>query len=335
MTQPRAGRRPLSALTWLAWVTSGTLVALGARNPLVGALLLALGVAAMALTRIPGILARLRLALFFPLAGALFNAAYTHVGDTVLLHLPEAWPVVGGSITAEALAYGATGGLAIGALLLWFGVFVSRARAYDLARLAPRAFESVALVVVIALGMAPLARRRLDEIRAAQATRGLQPRGLRDALPLWTPLLAGGLEQGAQLAEAMLARGFVSARRPGSRVAALGVGFGLLIAAAGGLGQLLFPGALPVMLLVAGAAVFALSALAMPRPTTTRYRNAPFTARDGLLTTVVLGATALLLAGVGGRLAWDPYPTLTWPDLPGLAGPALLALVLPPLVERS
>jgi len=42
-----------------------------------------------------------------------YNALLTHFGSTVLVTLPRALPLVGGPVTLEAAAFGATRGLAL------------------------------------------------------------------------------------------------------------------------------------------------------------------------------------------------------------------------------
>ena len=223
----------MNSIVWLVWTLAGAAVTLSARHPLYALLMLAIG-------RMTGELAlgsrrsmSPALLLTLPLFGAFFNALNVHVGDSVLFRLPEALPLIGGPITAEALAYGAVSGLSFAVLLEWFGLFVARVPARDLAQLAPRSFHAVGLVVTLALGLAPSTRSRLREIQAAQAARGHRPRGVRDWLPLWVPLLVAGLEQASQLAEAMMARGYASTARLRKRDLGLIVA-GLAIAAAGG-----------------------------------------------------------------------------------------------------
>ncbi|HQZ55268.1 MAG TPA: hypothetical protein PLG23_17525, partial [Thermoflexales bacterium] len=114
----------MNAAVWLAWALAGAAVTLSARHPLYA--LLMLTIALISRETSPGDRRAISpwLLLTLPLFGAVFNALNAHVGDTVLLRLPEALPLIGGPITAEALAYGAVSGLSFAVLLVWFGVFV-------------------------------------------------------------------------------------------------------------------------------------------------------------------------------------------------------------------
>ncbi len=141
---------------------------------------------------------------------ALFNAATVHLGDTVLLRLPSGLPILGGPITLEALAFGVINGLVLTGIFAAFTTFNQALPIRSLMRLIPRAFYPVAVVVSIAVTFVPTTLRQFQQIREAQAVRGHRVRGLRGWLPLFMPLLVGGLERALQLAEAMTARGFAS-----------------------------------------------------------------------------------------------------------------------------
>ena len=319
----------MNAAVWLAWALAGAAVTLSARHPLYA--LLMLTIALISRETSPGDRRAISpwLLLTLPLFGAVFNALNAHVGDTVLLRLPEALPLIGGPITAEALAYGAVSGLSFAVLLVWFGVFVARVPARELAHLAPRSFHAVALVVTLALGLAPATRTRLREIQAAQAARGHRPRGVRDWLPLWVPLLVAGLEQASQLAEAMMARGYASATRLRRRDLALIVA-GLILAALGGGAQLTQGGFGGLALMCLGLAVFlgglALSGRAVER---TRYRDRGMRPADWMVLALILAASGAVLFGAFGTLAWDPYPTLFMPSFQLGAGLCMLLLLAP------
>ncbi len=323
----------MTAAVWLVWALAGAAVTLSARHPLYALLMLAIALISRE-TASGGRRALSPILLFtLPLFGAVFNALNAHVGDTVLLRLPNALPLIGGPITAEALAYGAVSGLSFAVLLVWFGVFVSRVPARELAHLAPRSFHAVALVVTLALGLAPATRTRLREIQAAQAARGHRPRGVRDWLPLWVPLLVAGLEQASQLAEAMMARGYASATRLRRRDLALIVA-GLIIAAVGGGAQLTQAGFGGLILMGLGLGVFVLGlALSGQAVARTRYRDRGMRPMDWTVLALILAATGALLFGAFGSLAWDPYPTLLLPSFQLGAGLCMLLLLAPAFAQ--
>ena len=325
----------MNATVWLVWAMAGAAITLSARHPLYAVLMLAIALLSRESTPTGGRALSPILLITLPLFGAVFNALNAHVGDTVLFSLPVGLPLIGGPITAEALAYGAVSGLSFAVLLVWFGVFVARVPARELAHLAPRSFHAVALVVTLALGLAPATRTRLREIQAAQAARGHRPRGVRDWLPLWVPLLVAGLEQASQLAEAMMARGYAAATRLRRRDLALIVA-GLSIAALGGGAQLTLGGFGGLALMGLGLALFlgglALSGQAVAR---TRYRDRGMRAMDWTVLGLILAASGPILFGAFGTLAWDPYPTLLMPSFQLGAGLCLLLLLAPALADAS
>ena len=113
-------------LAWFAWVVVASLSALLTRNPLY--LVLLFGIALLALEAVSAApragqlagterrgratpVSPVRFALFAIPAGAVFNAALSHFGETVLFRMPQGWPLLGGPITVEALVFGAVNGL--------------------------------------------------------------------------------------------------------------------------------------------------------------------------------------------------------------------------------
>ncbi|MDQ4077427.1 MAG: energy-coupling factor transporter transmembrane protein EcfT, partial [Chloroflexota bacterium] len=207
-------------LAWLAWLGATLALLITTRNPLyLVVLLLCIG---LVQSTLPGeedqrwmapISPWHFAALVVPLS-ALFNALSIHVGETVLVYLPAAIPVLGGPITLEALVFGALNGLVLSGIFAAFLLLNQALPMRSLVRLIPHAFHAVAVVVTIALSFVPTTMRQFQQIREAQAVRGHRVRGVRDWLPLLMPLLIGGLERAFQLAEAMTARGFASTDKP-------------------------------------------------------------------------------------------------------------------------
>ncbi len=324
-------------LAWLIWLAAVVTVVSLVGNPLYLLLLfLALGLVAQAARRsergTPVPVAPERFALVVVPVAALFNALFTPAGSTVLVRLPERWPVIGGAVTAEALLYGATNGLALAMLLAAFSALVAAVPTRELIRLVPRAFYPLAVVLSISVSFVPAVLRQLEQVREAQAVRGHRMRGVRDWFPLFLPLLVGGLERALQLAEALTARGFVlppAARRRRWQLLIVGA----LLALLAGLLALL-GGARPAgwLLLGSGTLLLALLLWRMGRGREgTTYRRLPWSLRDGW---VVAGAAAALLGLLlGGRegVAYSPYPQLTLPPFDPWRGMALLGLLLPAL----
>lgn len=326
----------MNSLVWLVWAVCGGMLAITARHPLYAALLLSIASVAGAIAGIERRSPRLWRLLALPLAGSLFNALFARAGDTVLLRLPGDIPVLGGPITLEAFAYGALSGLAFAVLLAWLSVFAARAQAADLVRLAPRSFQAVALVVTMALSLAPATRRRLGEIRAAQAARGHRLRGVRDWLPLWVPLLVTGVEQSSQLAEAMIARGYAVEPRALRQRDIGPVTAGLALATIGGLLRFTSEGPAGWLALGFGAGLFLVGLWLTGRSAArTRYRASQMAPAEMAVTFAMVAVTATLLASGHGEWVWDPYPALTIPGFNMSRGAAMLVFLLPPLVERA
>lgn len=326
--------------SWVMWLAACLAVALSTRNPLY-LLLLALVAAAVFAKEWPP--ARMmRLAPLVALAAA-FNAISVHFGETVLFALPAAWPLVGGVVTLEGAAYGALSGLALGSVITLFGAFSQVVEAWELVRLMPRAFYPVGVVISIAMNFVPQTVKRFEEIRESMTIRGIPLRGPRDWLPLWAPLLAGGLENASQTADALMARGFGALENPSSQKLLrdrllLLLGFGLLLAG----WMMRFAGAAlaqagaGVMLVGAGALGLAFW-LAGRDFKHTRMARRPFGWLDGAvmfvsllaLAALVLPAPLAALDGVRASMAYSPYPKLTPPVFDPLAGALLAALALP------
>ena len=335
----------LDARVWLLWAVTTLVLASSTRNPLYAVLLLLIvtvtGVACASDRDRRAALLPLRFALTaLPLA-ALFNGLTAHLGDTVLLRLPDWLPLLGGPVTLEALIFGATNGLVLTAIFGGFTVFNQATPVRDLVQLAPRAFHEAGVVLSIALTFIPQTTRSLARIREAQAVRGHRVRGLRDWLPIVMPLLVSGLERSMGLAEAMVARGYgaVSDRAQPLRSQAL-LALGLFALLGGWLTWLFLPlwkgAALGGMIVGAGLilAVLWLAGRAAPRTT---YRARRWTGRD----TLVLLGCGLALAMVLLPLPWidratlyyAPYPRLTLPPFDPFVGLGLLGMLAPAMLS--
>ncbi len=326
---------------WLLWALTVLVAASSARNPLYGLLLLlaatVVGVACAPANGRRPFLAPLRFAAVAVPFSALFNGLTAHLGEHVLFRLPAWLPLLGGPLTLEGLAYGATSGLALAAIFGGFAALNRVTPVHELVRLAPRAFHEAGVVLSIALTFVPQTARSLTRIRQAQAVRGHRWRGLRDGLPILVPLLVSGLERSMGLAEAMVARGYGSvADRPQPlRLRAL-LALGLLALLGGWLAWLFWPSgngiALGAMTLGGGliGTVLWLAGRAVPR---TSYRLRRWTVRDtvGVLGCALTLAVVLLPLPGRGTLVYSPYPRLTPPGFDPLVGLGLLGLALPAL----
>ncbi len=340
----------LHAAAWFVWLIAALVIVSATRNPLYLTLATAAFMTTARAIRRPDELSAAplapgRFALYVVPLAALINALLSRTGDTVLLAIPRAWPLIGGPLTAEALVYGALNGLLLTALFTAFTVLNLAVPVRDLIRFIPRAFYPVAVVASIAITFAPTTLRQMQQIREAQAIRGHRMRRLRDWLPLFMPLLVGGLERALQLAEAMAARGFASdggtvhaaraqaACHERSRMVSIA---GLLGILGGGLlaaWQQPFWGT--ALILSGSAAIVAalwLTGRSIPHTT---YRRAPWGYREWLVVGGALVAAAAFLGWGQGSRMYNPYPALTWPVFETLAGTTLLGLLLPALVVNE
>jgi energy-coupling factor transporter ATP-binding protein EcfA2/energy-coupling factor transporter transmembrane protein EcfT len=307
------------ARAWLIWALTVLLAASYSRNPLHSVLLLLVtlwvnAVCAVTKEKVSS-LGPLCFALVAIPAAAIFNTLATHVGETVLVRLPGNLPLIGGPITLEALVFGALNGLSLTVILSGFTTFSRALRVRDLVRLTPRAFHETGVVMSIALTFAPQTVRSLERIREAQAVRGHRLRGLRDWLPVITPLLVGALERAFTLAEAMMARGYATVAASTRLPVQAGVALGLLTLLGGWLGYLFVPTARGVLLAILGlGGVILLAALVATGRSArhTVYRPQRWRVRD---TAMVVGCIPVLIMLLTRRDAfyYSPYPRLGWP----------------------
>ncbi len=329
----------LHAAAWFVWITAALIVVSTTRNPLYLTLALAAFMTTVRAIRRPGEtyaapLAPGRFALFVIPLAALINALLSRVGETVLFAIPPTWPLIGGPLTAEALVYGALNGLLLTAFFAAFAALNLAVPIRDLIRFIPRAFYPVAVVASIAVTFAPTTLRQMQQIREAQAIRGHRMRRLRDWLPLFMPLLTGGLERALQLAEAMASRGFAGETAPihTGRTQVVSI-VGLLGILSGGLLTAWQQASWGLVLIVGGSVAIAaalwLTGRSVPHTT---YRRAPWGYREWLVTGGALVAIAGFLFWGGTTRVYNPYPLLTWPAFDALAGTALLGFLLPVLI---
>lgn len=318
------------------------LITLSTRNPLYLAvvLLVVLIVREPLRTAVQRGIAILKFALIAIPISAVFNTLSVHFGDTVLFSIPGQIPLFSGAITLESGLYGATNGLVLTTVLAIFSTLNLAIAPRDWMRIAPRTFQSVGMTMSIALSLVPQIHKRIREVREAQAIRGHRVRGLRDWLPLWVPLLTGGLEQSMQLSEAMVARGFGAVRSQATSSVQQGTLIAGLVLLIGGWVTQTLSTALNTpgwVTMLGGALVLCIGLIRGARisPRTT-YREQRFGLRDGLVALAcvcALAATVLpTLFGQDNLLAYSPYPTVVLPPFDLRVGMGVLLLIGPAFV---
>ena len=161
------------------------------------------------------------------------------VGSHVLWTGPRV-PVLGYlDVTREELVYGAVQAGRLAAVSLAFAIYALLLDHDRLVRSARFARRSV-LAVALAMRLVPTLERDAAGMIEALRGRGVSVAGARGYARLASPLLAGSLERGLNLAEAMEARGYGrpgATRAPGSRwgildVSALATAVALVVAGA-------------------------------------------------------------------------------------------------------
>ena len=334
----------LHTWAWISWLAAALIVLSTTRNPIYITLTLScIAVVMFSLSTrpesTPPPINPLKFGLIVVSLSALFNAAISHFGDSVLLYMPENLPVIGGPITLEAFVYGVINGLVLTGIFWAFTVLNQALPTRQLIRLIPRAFYPLAVVTSIAITFIPTTIRQQKQIREAQMIRGNQMRGIGDWIPLIIPLLVGGLERAIQLAEAMTARGFASTSTQvdDSRQRIFMI-VGLIVLLAGWLLRLNPNLALPgTLLLISGILLIAAMLYSIGRQTPrTTYSRQIWTISD----TLVLSGSQIVLLVFLLPLPWFDRTTLAYPVYPVISPPlvdpaigfAILGLLFPAVI---
>ena len=335
---PQPAPDPLHPHAWAAWLGGALALAALVTNPVVlAAALLAIEVVRSASRRGRGsgdgpVIPVARLVLGIVFISAAYNMLFAHGGSTVLARLPTRWPLIGGTLTAEALAFGAMNGLRLAMLILAFFTFQAVLPARQLVRLIPRAFGTVSLLAGVALTWVPSTRLRVLEVREAAQIRGFSRPGVRGWIPLAMPMLVGGLERAMGLAEVLTARGITAESPPvlarillAAGAAAL-VWAGIIVQLVGRNGQVLAAliGAAGIASLVAATLLLSRHA---PRTSfrSTRWRHPDSIIALGALLTIA----AAFVPGAWEAMRFSPYPTLAFPSTDWPLILPLIGLVLP------
>ncbi len=337
----------LDSRTWLMWAFAAMLPLLLGRNPwlTMEILIIVLVVRGTWLDRhaAQGNAWFLRIALVMAAIGVVFNVLTVHAGDLVFASLPDAWPVIGGDLTWNAVAYGLVSGLTLFGLVLTGITVAALIRWVDLFHLLPPRLAPIAVTGSVAWAFLPQTAIAWTNIREAMAMRGHRFKGARDFVPILVPLLASGLERSLAMAEALEARGFgvsvggladESRRRTGELLhgALLIVGLvGLAVAAyCLATGQVWWA---VVAGLCAAAALLLLGRIAPARgPRTTRYRELMLRRADRLTmggALVAIGAVVTWSAAHPETMQFDTYPTMEIPTVEPLLMAALSLLLVP------
>src|SRR6202171_4347489 len=222
---PRWLKRPehsVNARAVAAWSAACIFIVLSTTNPVYKATVLAAALTALAagvgLRRLRGLLAGVLLISSF---AVLLNFVSAHLGTTVLYKLPEQIPALGGPYTLEALAFGATGGLTVGAAILAAAPFSLLLASHEVMDALPAPLSRTGAAIAASLNLVPAVAASFVQVTEAQRLRGWRPRGPRSWSEIVVPVVLTSVEGSIQLAESMEARGFGSGPRTAVKAAGL------------------------------------------------------------------------------------------------------------------
>ena len=322
---------------WLGWLIAGLVVISSTRNPvylfMFDLILLILQASIKQSGRnLP--ITTLKFAATVLVLSTLLNTVISRFGDTVLLRIPGQIPLLSGPVTLEAVIFGFTNGLVLTGMFTLFTIINRVLPIQVIVRLIPQFLQPVALVTTIALTFIPATQKQFAAIREAQAIRGQRLQRLSDWLPLFIPLLIGGLERSMQIAEAMTARGFSAASKKKTpiTVALLSIA-ALLLIITGWLLQLArLVEQLGVILILAGFVLLVIVFFIRGRQTRkTRYREEKWTRLSTAILVAVLSAAAIFLFLTPGNLSlvYEVYPRALFPPVAFIQSTALLIFLVP------
>ena len=208
----------MNARAVAAWSAACLFIVLATTNPVYKAAVLVAALFALAigvgLRRMRGVLTGVALIAAF---AVLLNFVSAHLGSTVLFALPDQIPALGGPYTLEALAFGATGGLTVGAAILAAAPFSLLLASHEVMDALPAALSRSGAAIAASLNLVPAVAASFVQVTEAQRLRGWRPRGPRSWSEIVVPVVLTSVEGSIQLAESMEARGFGSGRRTSVR----------------------------------------------------------------------------------------------------------------------
>lgn len=336
---------PRDVRVWLCWGLAAMVPPLVMRNPIVlmeiFIIVLTVRSSCVPPERLGGWRWFVRIATIMLAIGVLFNVLTVHSGDRVLVNVPHSWPLIGGDLTLNALAFGVISAFAFFVLLLVGTTVAALLQWAELLRIVPARLAPIAVAGSVAWAFMPQLGVAVREIRETHLARGRHIHGAYQMLPLVVPLLAGSLERALTAAEALEARGFGASNVGGSgdaaqrNVAASRGGLALLISLVSLLvasyGIAVGMVTMGLGMAVVGAGLLGLGFRWRPAQAIvkTRYRVHLWTWRDSVLiaaSVIALGGFIWRWIAVPGSLQFEVYPSLEWTavDLPVMVALAFL-----------
>src|SRR2546430_2002583 len=188
------GRQPAATgtvirhpLAWCAWGIAGLGAAFIDRNPLLQVLLVLVVINVGLPHRGNPAMRHWKIGLALAVVPILFSAALSRFGHHVIFILPGI-PIIGGAWSWEAVAYGASAGMALLLTVAVFAWLQASVRSADLVALLPRPLYRAGTVFALSLAFAPKTVASFQALREARRLRG-QRAGWRSAPGLDVPLL--------------------------------------------------------------------------------------------------------------------------------------------------
>ena len=188
-------------VAWGVWTLAALAAVFIDRNPYVQALLLLTVINVYLPYRGRRQASTWKFGLALAIVPILFSAALSRFGRHLLFTLPPI-PIIGGRWTLDAVAFGASTGLALLLTVAVFAVLQSTVRSADVVAILPRPLYRAGTTVALALAFAPKTLAAFQSIREARQLRG-QRTGWRAAPALLLPLLLTTLERALQYGESL------------------------------------------------------------------------------------------------------------------------------------
>ena len=312
--------------SWILWFAVSLIILLSTRNPiyiimvLVGCFILGFNLLQKDESSF-WFKQNFRFLLTMIFISTFINGLFTHIGSTRIFTIPAHWPLIGGEITLESIAYGAINGLIISAIYLLFNVLNLALSIKQLINLIPRAFYPIAIMTSIALTFFPSIQKRAKEIKEAQMIRGNAMKKVTDWLPILMPLLITSLENAFLLSESMMARGFhTQTNEKETRFPLLMLVLGIFSIFSGLLLNLYnYSSAIFISLYIFGFVIICASIWITNRSAqVTKFYRETWKRNDIIASAIFITALVIFITmritGNLPTLSYTPYPTLSLPD---------------------